>query len=75
MKTFRLITIIGIVALGAFSSAQSQPPKPANRSAVGVLKQIAEDNEKLLKRQAESLKQLEEMEKTARAVKIFTSRG
>jgi hypothetical protein len=73
MKNFT--AILAIVALGAISTVQSQTPKPATRSAVGVLKKISEDNAKLLQRQAESLKQLEEMEKTAKSVKIFTSRG
>ena len=70
-----LTVILAIAAIGAFSTVQSQTPKPPTRSAVGVLKEISANNAKLLKRQAESLKQLEEMEKTARTVKIFTSRG
>ena len=70
----RFSAILAAIALAA-TAVQSQTPVPKSRNAVEVLKKIRDDNAKLLQRQTDSLKKLEELEATAKMVKIFASRG
>lgn len=72
MKTFS--AILAALTLAA-TAVQSQIPTQKPRNAVEVLKKIRDDNAKLLQRQTESLKKLEELETTAKTVKIHASRG
>ena len=72
MKYFS--AILAALAIAA-TAVQSQIPAPKPRNAVEVLKKIRDDNAKLLQRQADSLKKLEELETTAKTVKIHASRG
>lgn len=73
MKTCTAL-IAGIVML-ALPSANSQNAAQVPRNAVEVLKNIHEQNAKLLLRQAESLKKLEELEATTKVVKNLAARS
>jgi hypothetical protein len=73
MKT--LTTILAAVALITLPSANSQTPAQKPRNAVDVLKSIQAQNAKLLLRQAESLKKLEELEATTKIVKNLAARS
>ena len=70
----RFTTILAALALAA-TAVQSQTPVQKPRNAVEVLKKMRDDNAKLLQRQADSLKKLEELETTAKTVKMYASRG
>ena len=69
------ITLIIAALVFAATAVQSQIPAQKSRNAVEVLRKMRDDNAKLLERQTESLKKLEELEATAKTVKIFASRG
>lgn len=73
MKT--LTAILAAAALVSLPYANSQTPAQKPRNAVDVLKSIREQNEKLLLRQAESLKKLEELEATSKVVKNLAARS
>ena len=68
-------TIILVALALAATSVQSQTPAQKPRNAVEVLKKMRDANAKLLQRQTDSLKKLEELETTAKTVRIYTSRG
>ncbi len=68
---FAIIAAFAIAATAVHS--QILAPKP--RNAIEVLRKIRDDNDKLLQRQTDVLKKLEEIETTAKAVKIFAARG
>jgi hypothetical protein len=73
MKTFT--TLVVALAMVTLPSANSQTPVQKQRNAVDVLKSIQEQNAKLLLRQADSLKKLEELEATTKIVKNLAARS
>ncbi len=68
-------TLLAAFALFALPAANSETPAQKPRNAVEVLKTIHEQNAKLLLRQSESLKKLEELEATTKVVKNLAARS
>jgi hypothetical protein len=54
---------------------RSAPPAAASGSAVKTLHEMKAANDELLRKQAATLQQLDEMEKAADQIKIYTKRG
>ena len=71
----RILAILSGLALIATATVQSQTPVQKPRNAVDVLKAIHDQNAKLLDRQTDSLKKLDELEATAKIVKNLAARS
>jgi hypothetical protein len=71
----RFLTLFAAIAVLGTTGLHSQTPVQKQRNAVDVLKAIREENAKLIERQTESLKKLQELETNARMVKNFAARA
>ena len=66
----------GVVALGVFWAQTAVSQSAGGRKTVlEQLQEMRETNRKLLERQGETLKKLEELEKQASQLKFMTKRG
>lgn len=65
-------------ATPAQGAPPNAPPVPASTQAASVLKLLQEmkaANDEVLKKQAATLQQLDELEKAAEQIKVYTKRG
>lgn len=70
------IVVQAIVPNAAAATSAPIAPGPATgESPLRALQQIKAANEEILRKQAATLQQLEEMEKAAEQIKIYTKRG
>jgi hypothetical protein len=69
-------TIVQAVPASATASPQSvSPPTAPAASTLNALQELRTANEEILKKQAATLLQLEEIEKAAGELKIYSKRG
>ena len=72
------IPVIVPAATPAVKSAQAPAPSQTSDSAPAILTMLQEmkaANEETLRKQAATLQQLDELEKTAEQIKIYSKRG
>jgi hypothetical protein len=82
----RSLVLLSMVAVFAFVGANAQSPTPATvqlvasdtdslPAAIKLLRELKTANEEMLKKQEAALQQLEELQKAADEVKIFSKRS
>ncbi|MGI9088968.1 MAG: hypothetical protein ACR2HH_14705 [Chthoniobacterales bacterium] len=69
------IIVQAVVPSATVARVAVQPVAPPNDSSLKTLQEIKTANEAILAKQAGTLLQLEEMEKAADQIKIYTKRG
>ncbi|MDQ3623030.1 MAG: hypothetical protein M3463_11145 [Verrucomicrobiota bacterium] len=74
MKTFPLYLAIALGALLLALPLHSQPPQEP-RTPVQALQAIKAQNEQHLKKQAEMIAKLDELQKQAQQIKFLSARG
>jgi TolA-binding protein len=80
MKRFAFATLAVVLLLGvAFGQPPAAPARPAGdpstAAAVQLLQNVKAGNEETLRKQQATLQQLEELEKSADQLRIFSKRG
>ena len=74
MKTLLPLLLSAVVLLALGSKLHSQAPAPA-KSPLQILQAMKEKNQELLQKQAQTLIQLDTLEKEAEQIKIFGKRS
>jgi hypothetical protein len=70
-----VIQAVPTAAAPAAGTAPAGQPAPAAASVLSALAQMKAANDEVLSKQAATLQQLEEIEKAAEQIKIYTKRG